>query len=123
MRGELITAALLAALLAAAQPAAAGGDVAEGRAIAQAHCSRCHVVDDNRYAGINSTPSFHLLAKRDDWLERFGSFFARRPHPVFVRVPGVEKPTDLPSPVAEFTVTPEGIEHILSYVETLRAAE
>jgi len=36
------------------------------------HCARAHVIGDfNPFGGIGSTPSFQLLAKRDDWLERF----------------------------------------------------
>jgi hypothetical protein len=78
------------------------------------------VGDNNPYGGINSTPSFELLARRDDWRERFGSFYARRPHPVFVEVPGVPKWTKLPAHIATFTVTLEQVDDILAYVETLR---
>ncbi len=104
--------------------ARAEGSVEKGREIATKHCARCHVVGDfNPYGGIGSTPSFQLLAKRDDYLERFGTFFERRPHPVFVRVPGVPKWSNLPSHVAEFEVLPESIEDIIAFVKTLRPAE
>ena len=116
--GLALIAALCAALLAPA--ARAEGDVAHGRKIAVQHCSRCHVVGDtNPHGGINSTPSFQLLARRDDWRDRFATFHARRPHPVFVRVPDVEPWTGLPSPVEPFTVTVKDIEDILSFVATL----
>ena len=99
----------------------AGGDAEAGRKIAQTHCARCHVVGDfNPMGGIGSTPSFQLLAKRDDRLERFGTFFERRPHPVFVRVPDVARWTKLPSNVKEFTVTPANLDDVIAFVETLR---
>jgi hypothetical protein len=89
--------------------------------VAIKHCSRCHVIGDhNPYGGIGSTPSFQLLAKREDYLERFQTFYERRPHPVYVRVPGVPKWTELPSHVEEFTVRVEDIENIIAFVETLR---
>ncbi|MDH3593683.1 MAG: c-type cytochrome [Rhodospirillales bacterium] len=99
----------------------AQGDVAAGRKLAVQHCARCHVVGDhNPYGGIGSTPSFQLLARRADYLERFQTFFERRPHPVYVRVPDTERLTDLPSFVAEFTVTPNNIEDLIAFVETLK---
>jgi mono/diheme cytochrome c family protein len=99
----------------------AQGDVTAGRKLAIQHCARCHVVGDhNPYGGIGSTPSFQLLARRADYLERFQTFFARRPHPVYVRVPDTERLTDLPSFVAEFTVTPDNIEDLVAFVETLK---
>ncbi len=61
-----------------------------------------------------------MLAKRQDYLERFQTFYERRPHPVYVRVPGVPKWTELPSFVEEFTVNLDDIENIISFVETLR---
>ncbi len=102
----------------------AAGDAKKGRDIAIAHCSRCHVVGDhNPFGGIGSTPSFQLLARRSDYLERFQTFFARRPHPVFVRVPDVPRWTEIPSHVAEFDVTPENIEDLIAFVETLRTSQ
>ena len=104
-----------------AHPAAAEGDIESGRKLAAEHCTRCHVVGDvNPYGGINSTPSFQLLAKRSDWFERFQSFYERRPHPVVVRVAGVPAWTDLPAPVAQIEITPDQIEDLVAYVETLR---
>ena len=104
--------------------AQAAGDARKGREIAIGHCSRCHVVGDhNPFGGIGSTPSFQLLARRSDYLERFQTFFARRPHPVFVRVPDVPKWSDIPSHVAEFEVTLENIEDLIAFVETLRTGQ
>ena len=110
---------LFLVLPAAAQ---AQGDRQRGRQIAIDHCARCHVVPDyNPYGGIGSTPSFKLLAGRDDYLERFQNFFARPPHPVVVRVPGVPKPTDDPAFVAEIEIQPEQIDDIIAFIEALRA--
>ena len=113
----------IAILLAASFPIAsaqAGSDAEAGRKIAETHCARCHVVGDfNPMGGIGSTPSFQLLAKRDDWLERFETFFERRPHPVFVRMPDVARWTELPSHVTEFEMTPASIDDIVAFVETL----
>ncbi len=117
--------ALAAAILLAASfpfaSAGAGGTAEAGRKISETHCARCHVVGGfNPMGGIGSTPSFQLLAKRNDWLERFETFFERRPHPVFVRVPNVARWTELPSHVKEFSVTPENIDDIIAFVKTLR---
>jgi len=129
---SLLIAAAFAALAAPAHAQDAGntqdagdaqdaGDVKSGRELAVTHCSRCHVVGDfNPYGGIDSTPSFQLLARRDDWHERFQTFYERRPHPVFVRVPNVPRWTDIPANVAEFEVTPRNIVDLLAFVETLR---
>jgi mono/diheme cytochrome c family protein len=119
MRPVFAVAILVVASLSAA-PVWAGGDAAAGRKISKTHCARCHVIGDfNPMGGIGSTPSFQLLAKRGDWRERFETFFERRPHPVFVRVPDVARWTELPSHVTEFEVTPANIDDIVAFVETL----
>ena len=121
MKSRLLLGILATAVLVIAPDAKAGGAAGPGRLIAQQHCSRCHVVGDfNPYGGIGSTPSFQLLAKRGDWLERFANFYERRPHPVFVRVPGVERWTKLPSHVVEFKVTRDNIEDLIAFVKTLQ---
>lgn len=100
------------------------GDPAEGRRISMEHCTRCHVVGDaNPHGGIGSTPSFQLLARRNDWRERFETFYARRPHPVFVQVPDVPRWTDLPSHVEPFTVTLQDIADVVSFIETLEPSQ
>ncbi len=112
---------LLLALPAAAE---AAGDRDKGRQIAIDHCSRCHVIPDyNPYGGIESTPSFRLMARRDDYLERFQNFFERPPHPVVVRVPGVAPPTSDPAFVATFEIQPEQVDDIIAFVQSIRAAQ
>jgi hypothetical protein len=121
MRFLVLAGVALLGLLGPAASAQAGGDPEQGRKIAERHCSRCHVIGGfNKYGGINSTPSFQLLAKRDDWLERFSTFFDRRPHPVFVRIPGVDRWTKLPSHVTEFELQLEDVDDIVAFAQTLR---
>ena len=95
-----------------------------GSDLAHTHCARCHVIPDhNPYGGIESTPSFRLLARRDDYLERLQSFYARPPHPVFVRVPGVPPLTNDPAFVVPFEVLPEQIDDLVAFVEAIRAQQ
>lgn len=96
------------------------GDPVRGGEIARRHCARCHVVD-NRFGGIGSTPSFRILATVADSEARMRSFFARRPHPSFVRVPGVARWTDLPANATEITITPEQIEDLVAFTRTVAA--
>ncbi len=114
--------ALLATLLLPAAAARADPDPQKGRDISIKHCARCHVIGDyNRYGGIDATPSFQSLAnRRPDFVARLRTFYQRRPHPVFVRVPDVPRWTELPSAVTEFTVTPEDIEDVIAFVKTLK---
>ena len=111
----------VAGVIVSTAPARADGDLEAGRKMAVEHCARCHVIGDfNPFGGIGSTPSFQLLANRNDWLERFQTFYERRPHPVFVRVPDVPRWTKLPSYAKEFRVTPENIQDIIAFAKTLR---
>ena len=85
------------------------------------HCGRCHVVPDyNPMGGIGSTPSFRLLAELDDGLERFETFFIRRPHPAFVRMQDTEPPTNLPAALQPFEMTIADLEDLLAYARQLR---
>ncbi len=111
----------LATTTAAVTGASAENGPDAGRKIAERHCARCHVVGDfNPSGGIGSTPSFQLLAKRADWLERVQTFYERRPHPVFVRVPGVPPWTKLPPYAKEFRITMQDIQDLIAFVETLQ---
>ncbi len=117
--GYRATAFMLLALV-AALPAHAAGDLEKGRRLAVKYCGRCHVVgEQNRTGGIDSTPSFYLLAKRQKYIERLKTFYARRPHPVFVRVPGLDRLSNSPAYAAEFTIRPGDIDDLVAYVKSL----
>jgi mono/diheme cytochrome c family protein len=112
---------MLVALPALAGPASAEPDPKKGREIALKHCIRCHVVDPARkFTGIDSTPSFMLLANRPDFVERFETFYSRRPHPAFVNVPDLTPARKEPTYAIEFEMTLEDIDNILAYARTLR---
>ncbi len=114
----------LGLFLALPSTAQAAGEAEKGREIATTHCARCHVIPDHDpYGGIESTPSFRLLARRDDYLERMQSFYDRPPHPVFVRVPGVPPRTPDPAFVATFEILPQQIEDLIAYIEAIRAKQ
>jgi mono/diheme cytochrome c family protein len=109
-------------LLPGSAQAQAGVDVEKGRKIAITHCARCHVVGDyNRFGGIDSTPSFQMLARRDYMEERMRTFYERRPHPAFVTVPGVPKWSKSPPYATPFTVLEEEIDHLVAFVKTLKS--
>jgi mono/diheme cytochrome c family protein len=112
-----------AALLIGLAPAGARaeGDAAAGRKLATAQCSRCHVVsEENRMGGIGSTPSFKLLTSLDDYLDRFQTFFERRPHPAFITVGDTPRWTKLPANAAEISLTHQDVENIVAFVKTLK---
>jgi hypothetical protein len=112
---------LLFALTLPVAIARAEGDAEKGRDIAIQHCSRCHVVPDhNPMGGIGSTPSFRLLAELGDGMERFETFFNRRPHPSFVRLQDTQPPTGLPSALQSLELTLAELEDLLAYARRLR---
>ena len=114
---------LLVTLTAVAVPAAAEGDVEAGRKVAEQHCSRCHVVGDyNKYGGIGSSPSFQLLANNfPGYKDRFETFFARRPHPVFVIIEGYGRHMpELPPNAAPVKLPLSAVADVLAFVETMR---
>ena len=118
----------LAAFLIFALPSAPlrayDGDAERGERLSQEHCSRCHVIGDyNKYGGLSSTPSFQGLLRMKDWRERFETFFVRRPHQVFVRMPGIESPSLSPSHVTPFDFDQDKLEDLLSYVEGLASQQ
>jgi len=100
------------------------GDAQAGRKLAAENCTRCHVVGDvNPYGGIDSTPKFHRLAKFDDYDDRFRTFYARRPHPMFVQIEGGEPLSPTAYGAAPFTITEQQIDDLMAYIEQLRAKE
>lgn len=114
--------ALAGACLAAVSTTAAAAGAEHGRELAQRYCSRCHVVSrDNNFSGISSTPSFMMLVNAlADWEERFQTFYARRPHPVHVRVKGIAPLTKLPPNATPFDIELADVEAILAYVSGLK---
>lgn len=103
------------------QSALADGDAANGRKLAEQHCSRCHIVGDfNKYGGIGSTPSFQSLANNfPDYKERFRTFFARNPHPSFVIIEG-SVPPELPPNAAPVKLPLQAPADLLAFVEMLK---
>ena len=100
--------------------AKAEGVAEKGRAIAEKHCSRCHVVGlHNPMGGIGSTASFQMIAKMPDGLERFQTFYDRRPHPAFLRIPGIPRWSHQPGYAREFTITQEQVDDIVAFAKTL----
>lgn len=117
----LLISTLVAGLVLTAPPALADGDPEKGRILSEQHCSRCHVIGDfNPFGGIGSTASFQMIAKMKDAVERFQSFYARRPHPAFLTVPGVDKWSKAPAYATEFTITLEQVEDIVAFAKTLK---
>lgn len=114
--------AALAAVSATFAPTARAGDIDAGRKVAEEHCSRCHVVGDfNKMGGIESTPSFALLVeRRPDYKERFQTFYARRPHPAFLTVKEIGRPSNLPPNAAPVAISLEDVENVAAYIETLK---
>lgn len=112
--------ALVAGLVALPSPGSAEGDPKKGQELAETHCARCHVVGNfNKFGGIGSTPSFQVIAGMKDGMERFQTFYERRPHPAFVTVPDVPKWSKAPPYAIPFTVTAEAIDDLLAFVEGL----
>ncbi len=78
---------------------------AEGRALAQKLCARCHAIDpDAPWNSIGSTPSFMLMAKKlERYEQRILTVTSRRPH------------------IAQrFSVSEDDLERILAYIRTLK---
>ena len=96
---------LLAALPLLSGPAWAEGDSAAGEEAAIKWCARCHVIGSyNKYGGINSTPSFWIMAEKPQtYSAKLLTFQERRPHRAL-----------------EFDVTQDDVENIHAYVATLK---
>ena len=56
----------------------------------------------------------------DSRRERFRTFYARNPHPAYVRVKGVARWTDLPAYATEIQLTLGDVEDIAAFAETLK---
>ena len=92
-----------------------------GKRVAEQHCARCHVVGEaNRMGGIGSTPSFALLRRMDDWEERYGSFYARNPHPSFITVEGLSVERTLPPNAQPIDMTMGELDALMAYVTAMK---
>lgn len=117
-----LAASALCAYLALPGTALAEGDMTQkGLNLSQQHCSRCHIVAKDRFAGIASSPSFKIMIEvLEDWEDRFATFMARNPHPAHMRLEGDdERPDDLPSTIKEVILTHDEVEAILAYVDQM----
>ena len=74
----------------------------------------------NRMGGIGNAPSFQAIAQHEDVRERFPTFYARRPYPVFVRFPGYAKWSNAVPYYPEFKISQEEINALVAYAESLR---
>lgn len=100
-----ISGLLLAAFALGPAGALAAGDSVAGQKAAIEWCARCHVIGDhNPYGGINSTPSFWIMAKKPEvYSAKVLTFHQRRPHAAL-----------------EFDVTKQDVADIHAYIQTLK---
>ena len=98
------------------------GDDENGLLISKKHCKRCHVVDDNAFAGIDSSPSFHAMRSFEDWEERFRAFWTVSPHLNVISIKDVYDAGKKFSPVviAPIELTLDEVDDILSYVSKIK---
>ena len=98
------------------------GNIASGLRVSQKHCKRCHVVDDNAFAGIGSTPSFHAMRTFDDWQERFTAFWTVSPHLNVISITEVYEAgsKSVPTTIAPIELSLEQIDDILAYVASIK---
>jgi len=103
--------------------ALADSQIERGFELARQYCARCHVIGDyNRMGGIGNSPSFSWMVKSADWRERFQTFYTRRPHPVFVRVPGYARWSNVESYYPPFKILLSEIDLITEYAGSLQTA-
>ncbi len=98
------------------------GDSASGLAISQKHCKRCHVVDSNAFAGIDSSPSFHAMKSFEDWEERFRAFWTVSPHLNVISISEVYEAgsKSVPVTIAPIELSLEQVDDILAYVASIK---
>ncbi len=100
----LVWAGALGALVASGA-ARGDGDAEKGRILAEERCAQCHVIgSQNPHGGVSNSPSFYIFAEKPQvYMERLQSFYERRPH----------KGRDM-------NATAQDLEHIMTYVRTLK---
>ena len=102
----------------------ADSQIERGFELARQYCSRCHVIGDyNRMGGIGNSHSFASMVKSVDWRERFQTFYARRPHPVFVRVPGYARWSNVEPYYPPFEILLSEIDLITEYAGSLQTTD
>lgn len=101
-------------------PARADDLANKGQKLAEANCSRCHVVDDsNKFGGIASTPSFRVLVRGlTDWRTRFETFHVRLPHQSVIRIKGTDPVTEDPPTTQQVFIELDDIDALVAYAET-----
>jgi mono/diheme cytochrome c family protein len=104
--------------------ALADSQTERGFELARQYCSRCHVIGEyNRMGGIGNSPSFSWMVKSADWRERFQTFYTLRPHPVFVRVPGYARWSNVDPYYPPFEILLSEIDLITEYAGSLQTAD
>tara|TARA_B100000902_G_C27232781_1_gene875788 strand:+ start:397 stop:1173 length:777 start_codon:yes stop_codon:yes gene_type:complete len=98
------------------------GDIASGLSLSQDHCKRCHVVDENSFAGIDSSPSFHAMRSFDNWHERFTAFWTVSPHLNVISITEVYEAgsNSVPTTIAPIELSLDQIDDILAYVASIK---
>ena len=102
------------------------GDAKLGYEVSRAMCARCHAVDEaGKKNDIGSTPSFFVLRSFPDWQDRFGAFYALKPHPAFTQITDVTPPfpDDRPPPIVPIELSIDDLEEVMAYVAALKAAD
>lgn len=99
LRGVVAGAALIVACPA---PAPAAGDAAAGRRLADVWCAGCHLIGDERKAGMFEVPAFPAIAEHRT-PEAIRAFLAN-PHP----------------PMPRFRLTRQDIEDLVQFIVELK---
>jgi mono/diheme cytochrome c family protein len=85
------------------------GDIAQGRAFAQANCSRCHAIGPTGESPYAPAPPFRTLHKKYD-VERLAEAFAEG---ILVGHKGQKQ-------MPEFVMTTDEIDNLLAYLKSLK---
>jgi mono/diheme cytochrome c family protein len=94
----------LAALALQASPAAAAGDAAAGKALAENWCSSCHLVSSEQAAATTEAPPFQSIAERAAGEVEALAWFLADPHP----------------PMPHLSLTRQEIRDLLAYISSLK---
>ena len=81
------------------------------------------VGDLNKVGGIGSTRLLQLIASTEDGMGRIQTFYARRPHPNFVRLTNLPRFSKALPYAIPFPVTEARIENLMAFVKTLKVRD